>query len=235
MARILIVVTSAARMGETDTPTGLWLEEFTTQLYEFLDAGHEVTIASPAGGRVPIDPRSLEDEALSDSGRRFQSDGAHRHLLEDAVRMASVNPQEFDAIFFPGGHGPMWDLAVDEAVASLVAGWLESNRPLGAVCHGPAAFVSARRADGASVLTNRHVTGFANTEEEAVGLAKLVPFLLQDRLVSLGAQYSRGRDWGEYVVTDGHLVTGQNPASAGLAARRLMGLLAEAEVPSPST
>ena len=232
MARILIVVTSAAEMGEGGKPTGIWLEEFTTPLYEFLDAGHAVVVASPTGGPVPVDPRSLEDEARTDSTRRFQSDPVHAHVLEDAVPLRDVNPQEFDAVFLPGGHGPMWDLAVDEQVAALVSSWLEANRPLGAVCHGPAAFVSARRADGGSVLANRRVTGFSNTEEEAVGLAKVVPFLLQDRLVSLGAQYSRGRDWAEYVVTDGHLVTGQNPASAGLAARRLMGLLSEAEVPS---
>lgn len=233
MARILIVVTSASRMGETRRPTGIWLEEFTTPLYEFIDAGHEVTVASPAGGGVPVDPSSLEEAALSDSTRRFQADGAHRHLLEHTEPLRSVDPLAYDAVFFPGGHGPMWDLAQDEAVASLVTAYIDGNRPLGAVCHGPAALVSAKRADGASVLANRHVTGFANTEEDAVGLTKIVPFLLQDRLVALGAQYSRGRDWAEHVVTDGHLVTGQNPASAGLAARRLMGLLAEAEVSSP--
>jgi putative intracellular protease/amidase len=233
MARILIVVTSANRMGESDRPTGIWLEEFTTPLYEFLDAGHEVTITSPAGGAVPVDPASLAEDALSDSTRRFEADGAHRHLLEHATPLRHVNLQEYDAVFIPGGHGPMWDLAADESVAALVTACLENKRPLGAVCHGPAAFVAAKRADGNSVLANRHVTGFANTEEEAVGLATVVPFLLQDRLVSLGAQYSRGRDWGEYVVTDGQLVTGQNPASAGLAARRLMGLFSEAEVPQP--
>jgi putative intracellular protease/amidase len=233
MARILIVVTSATQMGDSNRPTGIWLEEFTTPLYEFLDAGHEVTIASPEGGAVPIDPASLAEDALTDSTRRFQADGAHRHLLEDSVRLRDVAAHEFDAVFYPGGHGPMWDLARDEANASLVAGFLEANKPVGAVCHGPAALVSAKRADGTSVLANRHVTGFANTEEEAVGLAKVVPFLLQDRVVSLGAQYSKGRDWGEHVVTDGQLVTGQNPASAGLAARRLMALLGAAEVSVP--
>jgi putative intracellular protease/amidase len=233
MARILIVVTSATQMGDSNRPTGIWLEEFTTPLYEFLDAGHEVTIASPEGGAVPIDPASLAEDALTDTTRRFQADGAHRHLLEDAVPLREVSMHDFDAVFYPGGHGPMWDLAQDEASATLVAAFLEANKPVGAVCHGPAALVPAKRPDGASVLANRHVTGFANTEEEAVGLAKLVPFLLQDRLVSLGAQYSKGRDWGEHVVTDGQLVTGQNPQSAGLAARRLIELLSPAEVSSP--
>ena len=233
MARILIVVTSATKMGDSSRPTGIWLEEFTTPLYEFLDAGHEVTIASPAGGAVPVDPASLAEDAQSDSTRRFQADGAHRHLLEEALPLRDVAMHDFDAVFYPGGHGPMWDLSRDETSAALVAAFLEANKPVGAVCHGPAAFVPAKRADGMSVLANRHVTGFANTEEEAVGLAKLVPFLLQDRLVSLGAQYSKGRDWGEHVVTDGQLVTGQNPASAGLTARRLLELLSPAEVSSP--
>ena len=233
MARILIVLTSATQMGDSDRPTGIWLEEFTTPLYEFLDAGHEVTIASPEGGAVPIDPASLAEDALTDTTRRFQADGAHRHLLEDAVPLGEVSVHDFDAVFYPGGHGPMWDLAQDDVSAALVSAFFEAGKPVGAVCHGPAAFVRAKRPDGASVLTNRHVTGFANTEEEAVGLAKVVPFLLQDRLVSLGAQYSKGRDWGEHVVTDGQLVTGQNPQSAGLAARRLMELLSPAEVSSP--
>lgn len=233
MARILIVVTSATQMGDSNRPTGIWLEEFTTPLYEFLDAGHEVTIASPQGGAVPIDPASLAEDALTDTTRRFQADGAHRHLLEDAAPLREISVHDFDAVFYPGGHGPMWDLSRDEASAALVSAFFEAGKPVGAVCHGPAAFVPAKRADGTSVLTNRHVTGFANTEEEAVGLAKLVPFLLQDRLVSLGAQYSKGRDWAEHVVTDGQLVTGQNPQSAGLAARRLMEVLSPAEVPSP--
>jgi putative intracellular protease/amidase len=219
--KVLIVLTSHAQMGSTPEPTGFWLEEFTTPYYTFVDAGAEVTIASIRGGRAPIDPRSLQAEAGQHpaSVARYMNDPELRMQLEGTLDLEDVADGAYDIVFLPGGHGAMWDLPSSDTLARLVATTLGRGNVVAAVCHGPAGLVGARFDDGKPVVAGRRVAGFTNSEERAVGLDQVVPFLLETRLRELGGRYESGPDFQPFAVADGRLVTGQNPASSARAAQ----------------
>lgn len=223
--KILMVLTSHDQMGDTDNKTGFWLEEFAAPYYVFKDAGADVVLASPKGGQPPLDPTSDADDAQTDATKRFKEDEAAQKEIANTVVLSSISADGFDAIFYPGGHGPLWDLAEDIDSKSLIEAFAASDRPIGAVCHAPAVFKHTRTADGEPLVAGRTVTGFTNTEEEGVGLTDVVPFLVEDMLKANGASYQKGEDWASFVVVDGKLVTGQNPASSEEAARKLLALL----------
>jgi putative intracellular protease/amidase len=223
--KILMVLTSHDRLGDTGKPTGFWLEEFAAPYYAFKDAGEAVALASPRGGQPPLDPKSDAPDAQTESTRRFRGDRAAQDALGRTARLADVKAADYDAVFYPGGHGPLWDLAEDHDSIALIEGMLAAGKPVAAVCHAPAAFRHAKGPDGASVVKGRRVTGFSNSEERAVELVDVVPFLVEDMLKSRGGQYSKAEDWQSYVLTDGLLVTGHNPASAEDSARTLLNLL----------
>ncbi|MEU8381429.1 type 1 glutamine amidotransferase domain-containing protein [Streptosporangium sp. NPDC048865] len=222
--KVLIVLTSHDELGDTGRKTGFWLEELAAPYYRFKDAGWEITLASPKGGRPPLDPKSDEEESKTDQTRRFTADAEAEALLDETVRLDSVSADDFDTVFYPGGHGPLWDLAEDETSIRLIERIVASGKPLALVCHAPGVLRHARRPDGGALVEGRRVTGFTDSEEEAVGLTKVVPFLVEDELVAKGADFSRAGDFEPYVVTDGLLVTGQNPASSGPAAAELISL-----------
>jgi putative intracellular protease/amidase len=227
-SKILIISTSHATMGSTGDPTGVWLEEVTTPYYSFADAGTDVTIASIAGGPIPVDPRSTEGEAAeAESVVRYHDDDDLQAAIGDTESIADIDADDYDAIFLAGGHGTMWDFATSEDLADLVVDFLETDRVVAAVCHGPAGLVHAVDDDGASVLNGRRVTGFTNSEEQAVGLTEAVPFLLESRLRELGADYQSDADFASFAVRDGNLITGQNPQSAAETARLTLEALAE--------
>ncbi len=223
--KILMVLTSHDDLGDTGNKTGFWLEEFAAPYYVFRDAGAEITLASPKGGQPPLDPTSDAEDAQTDATRRFKADDAGQAALANTVALSDVAAEDFDAIFYPGGHGPLWDLAEDSHSKALIEGFAARGRPVGAVCHAPAVFRHTKGADGTPLVSGKTVTGFTNTEEEAVGLTGVVPFLVEDMLRGNGADYQKGDDWGSFVVVDGTLVTGQNPASSEEAARKLLALL----------
>ena len=223
--KILMVLTSHDKLGDTGKKTGFWLEEFAAPYYVFKDAGAEVTLASPKGGQPPLDPTSDADNAQTEATKRFKGDQAAQSALAHTVVLSTVSADGVDAIFYPGGHGPLWDLAEDADSIKLIETFASSDRPIGAVCHAPAAFKHPKGADGKPLVSGKTVTGFTNTEEEGVGLTKVVPFLIEDMLKANGGRYEKSADWASFVVTDGKLVTGQNPASSEDAARRLLGLL----------
>lgn len=223
--KILMVVTSHDKLGDTGKPTGFWLEEFAAPYYVFKDAGAEVTIASPKGGQPPLDPASDSDDAQTDATKRFKNDPAAQEALAQTVVLSGVAADGFDAIFYPGGHGPLWDLAEDADSIKLIETFASHDRPIGAVCHAPAVFKHPKGAEGQPLVSGKTVTGFTNTEEDAVGLTKIVPFLVEDMLQANGGKYEKGADWASFVVTDGKLVTGQNPASSEEAARQLLALI----------
>lgn len=226
--KILMVLTSHARMGDTDHKTGFWLEEFAAPYYVFKDAGAEVTLASPKGGLPPLDPSSQAEEALTEANRRFEADDQARAQLASTRRLAEIQVDDFDAIFYPGGHGPLWDLTGDADSRRLIEGFVAAGRPVAAVCHAPTVLLEARTPEGEPLVKGRRVTGFANSEEEAVGLAGVVPHLLEDALKARGGRYERSDDdFAPFAVRDGLLVTGQNPASSAATARRLLEVLAE--------
>ena len=222
--KILIVLTSHSELGDTGKKTGFWLEEFAAPYYVLLDAGAEVTLASPAGGQPPLDPKSDVPDAQTDATKRFKKDDAAQSALAHTTKLAEIDADGFDAIFYPGGHGPLWDLAENADSQRMIETFMAEDRPLAAVCHAPAIFKHTKGADGMSVVSGRRVTGFTNTEEDAVGLTKMVPFLVEDMLKANGGLYESGPDWGSYVVVDGKLVTGQNPASSEAAAMELLKL-----------
>lgn len=221
---ILMVLTSHDQLGNTGRQTGFWLEEFTAPYYVFKDAGAHVVVASPKGGQPPLDPKSHEPGSQTASTQRFQQDQQAQQVLADTVLLSSVSWEEFEGLFYPGGHGPLWDLSEDRDSITLIESMYNANKPIGAVCHGPAVFRHAKKHDGRSLVEGRKVTGFSNSEEEAVQLTKVVPFLVEDSLKKGGGIYSKGPDWSSYVVVDGKLVTGQNPASSEEAARALLEL-----------
>lgn len=223
--KILIVLTSHDRLGGTGKKTGFWLEEFAAPYYVFKDAGAELTLASPKGGQPPLDPNSAAESALTDATKRFNDDQAALDELAHTAVLATVSPDGFDAIFFPGGHGPLWDLAEDADSIRLIETFASSDRTIGAVCHAPAVFKHTKGAGGDPLVSGKNVTGFTNSEEEGVGLTDVVPFLVEDMLKANGGNYQKGPDWSSFVVTDGKLVTGQNPASSEEAARKLLELL----------
>ncbi|MGL5017784.1 MAG: type 1 glutamine amidotransferase domain-containing protein [Luteolibacter sp.] len=223
--QILMILTSHDKLGDTGKKTGYWLEEFAAPYYAFLDAGAEITLASPAGGKPPLDPQSDVPDAQTEATERFKKDDAAQHALASTTQLTEINADGFDAIFFPGGHGPVWDLAENADSQRIIEKSVAADRPLAAVCHAPAVFKHTKRADGKPLVSGRRVTGFTNTEEEGVGLTEIVPFLIEDMLIANGGLYEKGLDWGSYVVVDGKLVTGQNPASSAAAAKALLKLL----------
>ncbi|MEN3277650.1 MAG: hypothetical protein V7631_3440 [Massilia sp.] len=222
---ILMVLTSHDRLGDTGKKTGFWLEEFAAPYYVFKDAGATLTLASPAGGQPPLDPKSDEPDAQTDATRRFRDDPAARQALANTVKLSGVEAGQFDAVFYPGGHGPLWDLAEDADSIRLIETMIAAGKPVAAVCHAPGVLGRVKGPDGAPLVKGKRVTGFANTEEAAVGLTEVVPFLVEDMLVQNGGQYSKADDWQPYAVTDGLLVTGQNPASSEPGAHALLALL----------
>ena len=223
--KILMILTSHDQLGDTGTKTGFWLEEFAAPYYVFKDAGAEITLASPTGGQPPIDPGSDSEDAQTDATRRFKGDAAAQEVLANTRKLSAIDASGFDAIFYPGGHGPMWDLAEDADSTKLIEAFAADDRPIGAVCHAPAVFRHPKGADGKPVVSGKAVTGFTNGEEEGVGLTEVVPFLVEDMLIANGANYEKGDDWASFVVTDGKLVTGQNPASSAEVARKLLELI----------
>jgi putative intracellular protease/amidase len=223
---ILMVLTSHGELGDTGEKTGFWLEEFAAPYYVFRDAGVDITLASPLGGQPPLDPKSDDADAQTEATRRFKADRAAQAALANTRRLASVSAADFDAVFYPGGHGPLWDLAEDASSIALIETMLASGKPVAAVCHAPAALRHARTVDDVPVVQGKSVTGFTNSEEEAVGLTRVVPFLVQDMLTQHGGNYSKAADWQPHVVRDGLLVTGQNPASSAPAAQALLEMLA---------
>ncbi|UWR42799.1 type 1 glutamine amidotransferase domain-containing protein [Phaeobacter inhibens] len=223
--KILMVLTSHDKLGDTGEKTGFWLEEFAAPYYVLKDAGADITLASPKGGQPPLDPKSDDESAQTDATRRFKEDTAAQDVLANTKRLAEVKDDGFDAVFYPGGHGPLWDLAEDADSRRLIEAFAHSDRPVGAVCHAPAVFSHTKDADGAPLVQGKRVTGFSNSEEDGVGLTDVVPFLVEDMLAQNGATYEKGDDWASFALTDGKLVTGQNPASSEEAAKQLLALL----------
>ncbi|WP_442797103.1 type 1 glutamine amidotransferase domain-containing protein [Pantoea vagans] len=224
--KILMVLTSHDELGTTGKKTGFWLEELAAPYYAFLDAGAEITLASPKGGQPPLDPKSDEPDSQTDETRRFHADSAAQAALASTVRLDTVNQETFDAVFYPGGHGPLWDLANDKHSISLIEQTLQAGKPVALVCHAPGVLRDVKNADGTPLVKGKKVTGFTNSEEEGVGLTDVVPFLVEDVLKQNGGLYSRGDDWQSYTVQDGLLITGQNPGSSAETAKVLLSSLA---------
>ncbi|WP_295167294.1 type 1 glutamine amidotransferase domain-containing protein [uncultured Brevundimonas sp.] len=223
--KILLVLTSHDQLGDTGKKTGFWLEELAAPYYALKDAGAEIVLASPKGGQPPLDPKSDDPDAQTDDTRRFKADPEAQAALASTVVLSSVKAEDFDAVFYPGGHGPLWDLANDAESIALIEAFAKADKPTGFVCHAPGVLKSVNGPDGKPLVNGRKVTGFTNSEEEAVGLTEVVPFLVENVLTANGGDYSKGPDWGSYVLTDGKLVTGQNPASSHAAAEALLKLL----------
>jgi len=225
--KILMVLTSHDELGNTGKKTGFWLEELAAPYYAFLDAGAEITLASPKGGQPPLDPKSDEPDSQTDETRRFHADSEAQAALASTVPLNSVDQAAFDAVFYPGGHGPLWDLANDEHSISLIEQTLQAGKPVALVCHAPGVLRHVKNADGTPLVKGKEVTGFTNSEEEGVGLTDVVPFLVEDALKENGGLYSRGDDWQSYTVQDGLLITGQNPGSSAETAKVLLSNLAK--------
>jgi putative intracellular protease/amidase len=224
--KVLMVVTSHDQLGDTGKKTGFWLEEFAAPYYILKDAGADVTVVSPLGGQPPLDPKSDEPDAQTDATRRFKADASAQAVLAATGKLAEMNAADFDAVFYPGGHGPLWDLAENKASIALIEAMAAAGKPVAAVCHAPGVLRHVKAVDGSPLVKGKRVTGFTNSEEEAVGLTAVVPFLVEDMLKENGGQYTKGADWQSYVLTDGKLITGQNPASSEDAAKALLKLLA---------
>ncbi|TDP73164.1 type 1 glutamine amidotransferase domain-containing protein [Roseateles toxinivorans] len=222
---ILMVLTSHDKLGNTGQKTGFWLEEFAAPYYAFKDAGAAITLASPLGGQPPLDPKSDDPSAHTEATKRFRADVAATALLAKTALLADMRAEDFDAVFYPGGHGPLWDLAEDPHSIALIETMVRADKPVSAVCHAPGVLRHARNADGTPLVNGRKVTGFTNSEEAAVQLTDVVPFLVEDMLKANGGIYSKDADWQPYVLTDGKLVTGQNPASSEQAAKAVLALL----------
>ena len=220
--KVLIVLTSHDRLGDTGRKTGFWLEELAAPYYAFKDAGAEIVLASPKGGRPPLDPKSNEPDFQTDLTRRFEADADAMAQLASTVPLGSVSQAAFDTVFYPGGHGPLWDLAEDPASIGLIESFVAAGKPVGFVCHAPGVLRHVRAPDGRPLVEGKRVTGFTNSEEAAVGLLDVVPFLVEDELKAKGGMYSKGADWASYVVRDGLLITGQNPGSSAEAATVLL-------------
>jgi putative intracellular protease/amidase len=219
---VLMILTSHDQLGDTGKKTGFWLEEFAGPYYVFRDAGVDITLASPKGGQPPLDPKSDAKDAQTPATERFKADADAQQHLASTRRLADIQDGDYGAVFVPGGHGPMWDLAEDADARRLIEGFAADDRPIAAVCHAPAIFRHPCTAGGQPLVSGRRVTGFTNSEEDGVGLRDVVPFLLEDMLKANGAIYDKGTDWQSYVVRDGMLITGQNPASSEAAAHALL-------------
>lgn len=223
--KILMVLTSHDQLGNTGHKTGFWLEEFAAPYYVFKDASATITLASPKGGQPPLDPKSDEPEFQTAATARFKADDASRDALAGTLKLSSVKADDYDAVFYPGGHGPLWDLAEDKNSIALIETMYAQGKPVSAVCHAPGVFRHARSPDGSPLVQGKSVTGFSNSEESAVGLTDIVPFLVEDELQKNGGNYSKGADWQSYSVRDGNLITGQNPASSEAAAKEVLATL----------
>lgn len=223
---ILMVLTSHDELGKTGRKTGFWLEEFAAPYYVFKDAGAGITLASPAGGQPPLDPASDAQDMQTDATRRFKDDAQAQDALANTRKLADVDAADFDAVFYPGGHGPLWDLAEDRHSIDLIESFWNTGKPVAAVCHAPGVLRRVKDGEGQPLVKGRKVTGFSNAEETAVGLDGVVPFRVEDELQRLGGEYDRGAEWASHIEIDGRLVTGQNPASSAAAAQALMQQLA---------
>ena len=220
--KVLIVLTSHGELGNTGEKTGFWIEEFATPYYVLADAGAELTLASPKGGQPPVDPKSESADAQSSYTKRFYGDYDLIDKVAHTFKLSEINEADYDAVFYPGGHGPLWDLATDATSIALIENFYKNNKPVAFVCHASAALLKVKAPDGEPLVKGKEVTGFSDTEEDAVKLSKVVPFLLEDELKKLGALYSKGDNWNSYVKTDGLLITGQNPASSEAVAKQLL-------------
>ena len=223
--KILMVLTSHDQLGDTGKKTGFWLEEFAAPYFAFKDAGAQLTLASPKGGQPPLDPKSDEPDAQTAATERFRKDPAAQSALASTALLSSARAEDYDAIFYPGGHGPLWDLTEDKISIALIEEFSQAGKPVAAVCHAPGVLRHVKGADGQPLVKGKRVTGFTNSEEEAVQLTKVVPFLVEDMLKEKGGVYSKGADWASYVLTDGLLITGQNPASSEAATQELLAKL----------
>ncbi len=219
---ILFVLTSHSQMGDTGHKTGFWVEEFANPYYVLLDAGAKITIATPNGGIAPIDPTSDLPQNATEDTERFNKDEFAQKKIQETLALSTINFEDYDAVFYPGGHGPLWDLAEDTKSAKLIQDFNSAGKPIAFVCHAPAALQHVKNANGEFLVKGRKVTGFSNEEEEAVQLTQVVPFLLEDMLIEKGGIYSRGKTWEAYAVQDGNLITGQNPASSAMVAQLLL-------------
>ena len=222
---ILMVLTSHAELGNSGEKTGFWVEEFAAPYYAFIDAGATVTLASPMGGQPPIDPKSALEDFLTPSTKRFDADETAQSLMANTAKLADIKASDYDAVFYPGGHGPLWDLTDNHESITLIESFLATNKPVAAVCHATAAFLNIKDSTGEFVVKGKAVTGFTNSEEDAVQLTNIVPFLLEDELIKRGGDYQKVADWNAFAVQDGLLISGQNPASSELAAEKLLASL----------
>ncbi|MGE8303544.1 MULTISPECIES: type 1 glutamine amidotransferase domain-containing protein [Pseudomonas] len=223
--KVLMVLTSHDKLGDTGLKTGFWLEEFAAPYYIFKEAGAEIVLASPAGGQPPLDPKSELADFQTDMTQRFNADAAAQKALANTVKLDTVSEKDFDTVFYPGGHGPLWDLAESKTSISLIESFERAGKPIGFVCHAPGALRHVKAADGAPLIKGRRVTGFTNGEEAAVALTDVVPFLIEDEFQRLGGHYQKGPDWAPFIIEDGKLVTGQNPASSEGVAKALVAQL----------
>ena len=220
--KILFVWTSHSELGNTGEKTGFWIEEFATPYYVLEDAGALITIASPEGGQPPVDPKSELPDAQTTATNRFYKDDVAIDKVAYSLKLSDVRQEDYDAVFYPGGHGPLWDLATDKNSISLIEAFYNHHKPIAFVCHAPAALVNVKTKNGTALINGKEVTGFSNSEENAVKLSEVVPFLLEDELKKHGAIYTKGADWSSYVKQDGNLITGQNPASSAAVANLLL-------------
>jgi putative intracellular protease/amidase len=226
--KILVVLTSHDQLGDTGRKTGFWLEEFAAPFYVFKDAGVEMTLASPKGGQPPLDPKSDDPDSQTEATRRFKKDKEVQAALANTAKLSTVSAADYDAVFYPGGHGPLWDLAEDPQSIALIETMYAAGKPVAAVCHAPGVLRHAKAPDGSPLVRDIPVTGFANSEEAAIGLTEVVPFLVEDMLKKNGGKYSKGPDWQSHVVVAANLITGQNPASSEAAAKALLSRLSMA-------
>ncbi|MDX2418983.1 MAG: type 1 glutamine amidotransferase domain-containing protein [Xanthomonadales bacterium] len=220
--KILMVLTSHDQLGTTGLKTGFWLEEFAAPFYVFKDANADITLVSPKGGQPPLDPKSDEPDFQTPATERYKNDTEAQAALANTLKLSDVSPDDFDAVFYPGGHGPLWDLTDDRNSISLIETMYAAGKTVAAVCHAPAVFRHTKAPDGSPLVEGKSVTGFSNSEEAAVELTDIVPFLLEDELQAIGANYSKSSDWHPYIVTDGNLITGQNPSSSEAVAQALL-------------
>jgi putative intracellular protease/amidase len=219
--KVLFVLTSHDELGDTGKKTGFWIEEFAAPYYNLLDKGVKITVASPKGGKAPIDPKSKAEASQTEATKRFNKDKTAQDLINTTVQLGDVKAEDFDAVFYPGGHGPLWDLAEDETSIALIETFNEQKKPIAFVCHAPGILKDVKNAEGEPLVKGKNVTGFTNTEEEAVQLTKVVPFLVEDMLKEQGGNFSKAANWNVHVVKDGNLITGQNPASSNKVADKL--------------
>lgn len=220
--KVLIVLTSHDQLGDTGKKTGFWLEEFASPYYLLKDAGVQVTLASPRGGQPPLDPKSNKPDFQTDDTRRFDDDQAAQNELANTAKLSEMKVKDFDAAFYPGGHGPLWDLHNDNDSIALIEGFIAAGKPVATVCHAPAVLLKAKDKNGDPLVKGKKVTGFSNSEEAAVELTDVVPYLLEDQLVAKGGQYQKVKDWNSLAVVDGLIITGQNPSSSGAVAEALL-------------